>query len=189
MASLPVLRHIPSPNFSSRNGNKIRLIVLHDCEGSYAGAISWFSQKASQVSAHFVIREDGKEATQMVDPAEKAWHAVEFNSVSIGVEMAGLSAKGFGAPEWQAAAEIVAYLLHRYQLPCQWAKGGAGAGFCSHYNLGRAGGGHSDPTTDPAIWDHFIGLVNAAYHDPTLPASWDVSAPAGFVPTPTIRKD
>jgi hypothetical protein len=185
LLALPPLKHVASPNFSGRNGRAIDLLVIHDCEGAYGGAISWFSQKASQVSAHLVLREDGQEATQMVDFAEKAWHACDFNSRSIGVEMAGYSAKGFGAPEWQDAANVAAYLLHKFKIPCHWSPQGIEPGFCSHFNLGKAGGGHSDPTTDPAIWQHFVGLVRAAYLL-SPPASW---MPAPFVPTPTVRKD
>jgi|GEM_PF-6081676 len=192
--TLPPLKHVPSPNFSSRNGRKVDLIVLHDCEGSYAGSINWFAQKTSQVSAHLVLREDGGEVTQMVDFANKAWHAVDFNSRSIGVEMAGFAAKGFEAREWQEAADIVAFLLHKYGLPCRWAEHGQGAGFCSHFDLGKAGGGHRDPTTDSAVWTHFCGLVAASYaltaptNWPSIAASAPV-APAGFVPTPTTRRD
>lgn len=183
--ALPPLKHVASPNFSSRAGRKVDLIVCHDCEGSYAGSISWFSQPASQVSAHLILREDGQEATQMVDFADKAWHAVAFNSRSIGVEMAGYAAKGYGAPEWQDAANVIAYLLHAFGIPCQWSQHGTVAGFCSHYDLGAAGGGHKDPTTDFATWQQFVARVQAAYALPA-PASW-VAAP--FVPTPTVRKD
>lgn len=191
---LPPLKHVPSWNFSSRNGRKVDLIVVHDCEGSYAGSIGWFAQRQSQVSAHLVLRDDGGEATQMVDFDAKAWHAVAFNSRSIGLEMAGFSKKGFEAAEWQVAANIVAYLLRRFSIPCQWSQHGDGPGFCSHYDLGKAGGGHSDPTTDSAVWTHFVGLVSAAYRL-TPPANWTGEAgapppvPAGFVPTPTIRRD
>lgn len=191
---LPPLRHVPSPNFSSRNGRPISLIVMHDCEGSYNGSISWFAMPRSQVSAHIVLREDGKEATQMVDFANKAWHAGAFNSISIGVEMSGFARKSFGAPEWQNAANICAFLLHKFNLPPTWAKHGNGKGFCSHYDLGAAGGGHTDPTTDNAVWEHLCGLVSAAYNL-TAPATWNgvpanvPVAPASFVPTPTIRRD
>lgn len=192
--TLPPLQHVASPNFSSRNGAKVRLIVVHDCEGSYAGSINWFANPKSQVSAHYVLREDGGEATQMVDLAEKAWHVCAFNSVSVGLEMAGYAAKDFEAPEWQSAANIVAWLLHKFGLPANWAQHGSGEGFCSHYDLGAAGGGHKDPTTDSAVWSAFVARVKAAY---ALPASADwvgtpgtaPAMPAHFIPTPTVRKD
>jgi hypothetical protein len=200
---LPPLKHVASPNYSTRK-SPIDLIVCHDCEGSYAGSINWFSQERSQVSAHLVLREDGGEVTQMVPFEKKAWHAVAFNSRSIGLEMAGFATKGFADAEWQSAANIVAYLLHRFSIPCRWAAepsettvrlpGSMPPGFCSHYDLGKAGGGHRDPTTDSSVWTHFIGLVSEA-HRLTPPLDWNgvaavaPDAPASFVPTPTIRRD
>ena len=44
---------------SGRGGATVRLFVVHDCEGSYAGSIGWFAQVRSQVSAHIVLRKDG----------------------------------------------------------------------------------------------------------------------------------
>ncbi len=111
---LPKLHWIASPNFSSRSA-PVDLIVLHDTEGGYTGAISWFSQAKSQVSAHFVLREDGAEAVQMVHLDKKAWHAKAFNSRSIGIEMAGFASKGFAPGEWQSAANTVAWLLKQWQ--------------------------------------------------------------------------
>jgi N-acetyl-anhydromuramyl-L-alanine amidase AmpD len=193
--ALPPLKRILSPNYSSRHGTPINLICVHDCEGSYAGSINWFCQPVSQVSAHYVLREDGGEATMMVDPANKAWHACAFNARSIGVEMAGFAAKGYAASEWDAAAAIVAFLLHRYAIPCRWVRGGQGAGFCSHYDLGKAGGGHHDPTTDSATWSAFCARVEAAYAL-EAPASWLVGggglpgpAPAGWTPSGDPRHD
>lgn len=168
---LPLLKWVASPNFSARSA-RVDLLVIHDTEGSYAGAVSWFAQARSQVSAHFVIKEDGSEATQMVDLADKAWHACAFNSRSVGFEMAGLASKGFGAPEWQSAAEIIAFHLHHLQIPVRWARGGVGPGFCSHYDLGKGGGGHRDPTTDPKVWATFVALVEAAYAKGDFPPIW-----------------
>lgn len=197
MLMLPALRQIPSPNYSSRGGARISKIVCHDCEGSEAGSISWFAQTRSQVSAHLVLSADGNTATQMVAFANKAWHACNFNPSTIGLEMAGYAAKGFDAPEWYAAAGVVAFLLHKYDLPPIWAKGGMGDGFCSHHDLGVVGGGHTDPCDIGApVWMDFISLVNKAYVLPQ-PASWGgaalavpaPAAPSGFTPSATTRHD
>jgi len=169
---LPPLKWKPSPNFSARSA-RVDLLVVHDTEGSYQGSIDWFAQRQSNVSAHFVLKEDGSEATQMVDLADKAWHCRAFNSRSIGFEMAGMASKGYGEDEWQVAANIIAFHLHHLQIPMRWARGGVGPGFCSHYDLGAAGGGHKDPTTDPAVWQHFVKLVSAAYTTGDFPATWD----------------
>jgi hypothetical protein len=163
-ANLPVLKQVPSPNVSSRGDARVRLVVVHDTEGSYAGAVSWFAQIRSQVSAHLVMREDGGEVTQMVPLNEKAWHVCNLNPVAIGIEGAGVAAHGFADAWWGGMATIVAWLLHRYGLTCRWASGGAGEGFCSHHDLGAPGGGHNDPcAVGSADWTRFIGLVEAAY--------------------------
>lgn len=195
MLTLPSLKFIPSPNYSSRNGSRVRLIVLHDCEGDYSGAISWFAQGRSQVSAHGVVREDGGEVTQMVRVANKAWHACNFNPVSEGWEMAGFSAKGFSDPLWDAGAAIIAYRLKMNGLPCRWAEKGIGEGFCSHFDLGPEGGGHRDPTTDPNIWQSFADRVGKAYAQP-MPDSWPIAGrplpppmPPGFTPSNGGRSD
>lgn len=194
MVALPRLLQTPSPNVSSRGGARVRLVVLHDTEGSYAGAISWFSQCRSRVSAHLVMREDGAEATQMAPLGEKAWHACKLNPVSIGVEGAGIEAEGFSNGWWLGMAAIAAWLLHRYGLPCRWAEGGEGEGFCSHHDLAAAGGGHDDPTAVGSTrWTRFIALVEAAYRDfggaplpdwalHGLPAPSSVSLPAPALP-------
>lgn len=163
---LPRLLQTPSPNISSRGAARIRLVVVHDTEGSYAGAIAWFAQARSRVSAHLVMREDGTEATQMVPLSEKAWHACNFNSVSIGIEGAGVELHGFSENWWNGMAAIVAWLLNCYGLPCRWASGGAGEGFCSHHDLGPAGGGHNDPcAVGSADWARFVARVEAAYRE------------------------
>ena len=131
--------------------------------GPTRARVSWFKQTRSRVSAHLVLSEDGKSAAQMVAYANKAWHACDFNAVSEGIELGGYSAKGFASSEWRSAAALVAWRLEANGLPATWARGGEGAGFTSHYDLGSAGGGHLDPTTDPAKWEQFIELVAAAH--------------------------
>jgi hypothetical protein len=161
VCGLPKLLWQPSPNFYPRTP-KVDLIVVHDTEGGYQGAIATFLDHAAEhnhVSAHLVLKEDGTEVTQMVAFGHEAWHVVAFNDRTLGLEMAGFASKGFGAPELASMARVVAYLLHRFNLPVQWPQHGAGKGFCRHYDLGKAGGGHSDPTTDPAVWAHFCGLI------------------------------
>jgi hypothetical protein len=159
------LRQIPSPNYSERTA-PISLIVVHDTEGSYEGAVAWFAQTRSQVSAHLVMREDGAEVTQMVPLSLKAWHACAANPRSIGIEGAGSVAGGFNEAWWRGMAKIVAWLLRAYGLPPRWAQDGEGAGFCSHHDLGAAGGGHNDPTTvGSSEWMVFGGYVGEYYAD------------------------
>ena len=201
--ALPALKHVPSPNSSLRGGAAVRLFVVHDCEGSYAGSIGWFAQVRSQVSAHLVLRRDGLEATQCVPMDRKAWHACAANPYSDSLELEGFEKVGFSDAELDAAAAIVAWGLHRRGLPCRWAERGEGAGFCSHYDLGPAGGGHFDITTDRNVWLAFAARVEAAYAAfgaaplpdwalDGLPLLHAVAAPPpapiGWTPSGTARK-
>ena len=160
---LPSLKWRASPNFNARGGARVDLIVIHDMEGSYEGSIDWFAQRQSDVSAHFCIRDDGGEITQMVHLSDRAWHACAFNSRSIGIEMAGFASRGYTSDLVQATAALAAELCHFLQIPVRHARGGVGAGLESHWGLGRPGGGHSDPSTDPAFMERFIALVQAEY--------------------------
>ncbi len=193
---LPMLTWTASPNYSSRSGQRVRLIVAHDCEGSFAGSVSWFATAKSQVSAHIVLSEDGTRAVQMVAWGNKAWHACNVNSISEGIEAAGFAAKGLGAPEWKALAAIVAFRLRANAIPCQRAAAANNwTGYCQHVDLGAMGGGHHDITLDATIRAHFDALVAAAYaHEMT--ANWTAAgrtapppAPAGWTPHGTARHD
>jgi len=174
---LPALLWRPSPNFSSRSGTRVDLIVLHDCEGGYEGSIRWFEASRSKVSAHYVVREDGDEATQMVDLADNAWHACALNRRSIGVEMSGFASRGFEAPLLATTARLFAYLCHHLQIPVRHARAGVGPGIASHCDLGAAGGGHQDPSDDPIFMERFVGMVDDEHRKGHFPDVWDPHNP------------
>lgn len=172
---LPPLKEVPSPNYSTRSA-PISLVVLHDTEGAYEGAVSWFSESRSQVSAHIVLKEDGSEATQCVRYAEKAWACVDYNSASINIEMAGEASKGYGSEQLAVAARIVAFFLKKYDLPCEYvvpsSSGAIGKGWTLHQDLGVAGGGHHDPGFSPAQIKTFGEAVTAEYKRGGFRPTW-----------------
>ncbi|WP_407050313.1 N-acetylmuramoyl-L-alanine amidase [Methyloraptor flagellatus] len=95
----------PSPNHGARRAGyetaKPDMLVLH-YTGMPAGrgrsacerAVSWLTDTRSQVSAHYVIDEDGT-ILQLVPESRRAWHAgvsswageTDLNSASIGIEI------------------------------------------------------------------------------------------------------
>lgn len=98
-----VNRLAPSLNHGERrDGKTVDMLILH-YTGMPAGrgmtmaerAISWLADPRSQVSAHYVVGEDG-EIVQMVAEARRAWHAgraywageTDVNSRSVGIEIA-----------------------------------------------------------------------------------------------------
>ncbi|MGZ3862475.1 MAG: N-acetylmuramoyl-L-alanine amidase [Bacteroidia bacterium] len=72
-----------------RGGTAISAVTIHDIEGSYAGAISWFQNCSASVSAHYVLRSSDGQITQMVLEANKAWHVGSENGYTIGLEHEG----------------------------------------------------------------------------------------------------
>ena len=89
-----------SPNFSSRDGRSISMIVLHSTVGSARSALDWLTTPASRVSTHYLIDKAGK-IYQLVDDLDAAWHAgksawfgldsEEIQQCSLGVELENLN--------------------------------------------------------------------------------------------------
>jgi len=114
----PVRNHSVRPA-----GIDIRCIVLHHTGGgTLAGAISWWDQPESQVSAHYLIDYTGT-IYRCVAESRKAWHAgvSEFlgvekvNDFSIGIEILG-DGSVFTRPQMTALVELTADIMHRHPL-------------------------------------------------------------------------
>lgn len=201
----PRLIQTPSPNYSARRSDVIDTIVVHDCQGSGRGAAAYFATRASDVSAHFICDEvDTGLVYQCVACANKAWHACNANSYSIGIEMGGYAERGFADAELDRVAWIVGWLLRAYGITNRFVVGQDRNGWTTHFRLGAFGGGHMDFTTDAAVEKRFGDRVTDAYealgqgalpdwglygapgpHQVVLPPA----APAGFVGRPYALSD
>lgn len=158
---LPELVERHSPNQSSRHGEPITLLVWHETAGAYQGSVSWLCNPAAQASAHAVIREDGLEATQLVELAAKAWHAAAFNPQSVGIEHANTTAKGYATEhQLEVSARVFAWLCLHLHIPPRWSRHGDGPGICRHLDLGAAGGGHLSCGPGESDWLRFLGMVH-----------------------------
>lgn len=101
--------------------HRINRIVIHVTQGSWASAINWFDNPASDVSAHYVIRSRNGRIAQCLSDRNIGWHAGTWrvNQHSIGIEHEGF----FNDPEWftaemyRSSARLVAYLCRRYRIP------------------------------------------------------------------------
>ncbi|MGW4699917.1 N-acetylmuramoyl-L-alanine amidase [Streptomyces sp. NPDC004285] len=151
---------------SSRNSNGmgVDFIVIHDLEGSYDGGVSWFQDPVSGVSAHYVMKADGSEATQMVATKDIAFHAGNYwvNLHGIGIEMEGYAAQGptwFTPAQYKATAALVRYLARRFGVPLDRKH------IIGHDNVlpprpSRAPDAHWDP--GPYWdWEKFMALLGA----------------------------
>lgn len=153
---LPPLYWAPSPNQSTRR-ERISGVVMHETEGNFEGAVSWLRQPRAQASAHLVLAEDGTRAAQLVPWTAKAWHAVGANSHTLGLELAGFTAKRNLPEQIARAARIVGYWCHRFDIPAKKGDAHGYNGIVRHRDLGAYGGGHGDP--GGFDWDEFIEAV------------------------------
>lgn len=100
-----------SPNFGPRREGLVPdMLILHYTGMESAEAAErWLCDPASEVSAHYLVHEDGR-VVQMVREAERAWHAgksswrgrTDINSCSIGIEIAN-PGHNFGYPDFPVA--------------------------------------------------------------------------------------
>lgn len=104
---------------ANRKKGDINLIVIHTTEATtLESTISWFKNPDSDVSSHYLIGPKGK-IIQMVREKDIAWHAREYNDISIGIEHVGKT----NNPNWaakemyQASAELVRHLTQEYGIP------------------------------------------------------------------------
>jgi hypothetical protein len=126
----------PSPNFNSRNGYSVSLIVIHDCEGAYSSCWSWLRNTAAQASAHYVVKETGTEVTQLVREANRAWHVaatyecsragnaqcnrngVSVNNFAVGIEHGGFASQHtWPAGQIETSAKLSCDIAKRHGVP------------------------------------------------------------------------
>ncbi|WP_422022165.1 N-acetylmuramoyl-L-alanine amidase [Roseibium sp.] len=119
----------PSPNHGDRAADApIDMLILH-YTGMQTGeeALQRLCDPRSEVSAHYVVQEDGS-ILQCVPEARRAWHAGksfwkgerDINSRSIGVEMVNpgheFGYRSFAEPQIEAVIALCADVCARHQI-------------------------------------------------------------------------
>lgn len=118
-----------SPNQSlGRNGRPIIAIADHITAGSFAGAVAWLSNPASQASAHYVVSMMG-EIVQLVADENRAWHAgivnrpnwplydgTNPNNYTIGIEHEGYDGT-LTELQYQATLWLHKMLMQKHSIP------------------------------------------------------------------------
>jgi N-acetylmuramoyl-L-alanine amidase len=121
---------IPSPNFEPRSaGRQPDMLILHYTGmETHDAARDWLASEESKVSAHYIVDEDGT-ITQMVEEAERAWHAgqsfwageTDLNSASIGIEIHNpghdFDYPPFPDVQMQAVEALCRDILGRHAIP------------------------------------------------------------------------
>ncbi len=126
----PLAEFLPSANFNARLP---RMIIIHHTNMSSfdaALAILRNSERAGQVSAHYLIANDGR-IVQLVADDQRAWHAgvsswagqSDINSLSIGIELDNDGASPFPEAQMQALLKLLEDLTTRLKISKQaiWA--------------------------------------------------------------------
>jgi N-acetyl-anhydromuramyl-L-alanine amidase AmpD len=122
-------------------------VVVHTMQGSYYGSQSWFQNPDADVSAHFCMRSEDGEVTQMVYLSDRAWHVGNSNAYAIGIEHEGFVEE----PAWYT-----------------WEMYGASA-LLSRWI--------ADEYAIPLTRDHIVGhveLPNQSHTDPGINWNWDL---------------
>jgi len=117
-----------SPHFNERTLPIDSIIIHYTDMPVVEEALAWFSNPVSQVSAHYVIGENGQ-IYQLVDENKRAWHAGEsywqgctdLNSCSIGIELANpghsYGHKPFPTAQIHALISLCKELCKRWNIP------------------------------------------------------------------------
>ena len=154
---------IPSPNYSSRGGTPVRLVVVHTAEGAltYQSLGSFFANPASGVSSQTGIDDTPGVIGEYVTRTAKPWTQGNANPYSTATELCAFAA--WTRTDWLQhdimldncrrwiEEECAHFGIPRVKLSAAQAQGGV-AGVCGHVDLGAAGGGHWDPGPD-FPWD------------------------------------
>ncbi len=119
---------LKSPNYGSRGSSSVSLLVLHYTGMKSAqAALARLCDESTQVSAHYVVDEDGT-AYALVDEKDCAWHAgISFwrgkrnvNDISIGIEIVNpgheWGYRPFPAQQMEAVAALSRSIIQRHAI-------------------------------------------------------------------------
>lgn len=149
-------------NYNSRNGAPIEYYFVHYvATGTYEGAIDWFKNCSSQVSAHYVIRNSDGEVTQVVAEANRSWSqgVGYYNDRGIGTEHEVLAtnlAMWYSDPMLTAAGQLANDVCTRRNIPKVRAV--AAPGINGHNDVKST----SCPNMTAEVWSLFLNKVSAA---------------------------
>ena len=123
-----VHRHAPSPNWNERQ-LPVTMVVLHYTGMESAdAALARMCDPAAEVSAHYMIDEDGT-VIQLVDEGKRAWHAGrsywrgvrDVNSASVGIELVNpgheFGYRPFPEAQMEALIPLLSGIVDRHDVP------------------------------------------------------------------------
>jgi len=125
---MKIIEH-PSPNYDSRDGQSVDMLVLHYTGmASAEQALQRLCDATVKASAHYMVDEDGT-VYRLVPEEMRAWHAgvsfwrgqTNINQRSIGIEMVNpgheFGYRAFPEPQMRAVAALCKDVLMRHAIP------------------------------------------------------------------------
>lgn len=170
----PSVVQVPTTFHSSRKGQQIDSIVLHDTASSNKPAekmAKFFTKphkrrrkdgtlKTVRVSTHYVIDKEGKIA-QVVPDDRSAWHTGKINRSSIGIDFVNRGWRkvkrngkkyyaydAYTAKQYEATAKLIAHLVTKHGIPLENLVG--------HRHLSNNRG---DPSAN-FDWERLLNMVD-----------------------------
>ena len=138
---------IPSPNYSSRGGSGVRLVVVHTAEGAsgFRNLGNFFASSSAGVSSHTGIDDERGSIGEYVKRDGKAWTAANYNPQAVQTELCAAPIQSgypcganWSADEWNRHDDMLANVAdwireecEHYGLPIQKLSSSAGAGLRS----------------------------------------------------------
>ncbi|WP_436833527.1 N-acetylmuramoyl-L-alanine amidase [Parapedobacter sp. DT-150] len=109
-------------HFNLRKPNYV--VIHHTAQDSLEQTLRTFTVPHSEVSAHYVIGDDG-EVYQMLNDYVRGWHAgagkwgslTDLNSISLGIELDNNGSEPFSEPQIHALLTLLDTLKTKYNIP------------------------------------------------------------------------
>jgi N-acetylmuramoyl-L-alanine amidase len=113
---------ISTVNFNLRKPNFV--VIHHTAQDSLQQTLKTFTLTRTQVSAHYVISDDGK-VVQMLNDYLRAWHGgnaiwgknTDINSASIGIELDNNGTEPFSEAQINSLVALLTRLKKEYNIP------------------------------------------------------------------------
>lgn len=153
-------------NFSSRKGEKIKYITVHDTgnpnKGADAEAHFKLHDRADRgASAHYFV--DDKQILRIIRDDDKSWHCGDghgkygiTNENSIGIEMC-INIDGDFSITLDKTIELTAYLMKKYNIPIK--------NVVRHYDASRKVCPNIMSKNNWALWNEFKSDLNIYYNN------------------------
>ena len=113
-------------NFYLPKSQNLEYIMVHFMEMTFDDALERLIDPAAEVSAHYLIKEDG-EIFQLVDDVNIAWHveksswygALALNQNTVGIELDNLGDCAFQELQMQSCIKLSKFLMHKYNIAAE----------------------------------------------------------------------